>query len=569
MDRVQTAKLPTISFFNKLILDSLGVWRGDVVNVEFDITATEEQRRKALSLAFEEHRNEDGTFGPISSVLKSMEELAPEGNVLQRKARTIQDIVQHFAKEEFLDNYELDELEPYIQGVIKEKFSDPLLSDFIINTRASLIQHYKEFVREFSPKAGKALDSYQFFISNIAVSVICKSLFTTLSNLGSPAELGSSVLTFNNKKEGTVWPLKAYLNELLERSQVSAYKLHQFHEIKLNNQVKGDTDIWKMISPSTLTNTKSKQTVGRFNRSNKMNWNIIWKQISPLVSTLSINENIIRLNSFVTHWIHNLAIYLESVLQNKVSFEVALSDIYKSTEFCKEKYIVNTENINLKPISDLLDDAESAEFENPALPIQTPYLRDELEIYRSYLASSECFDRKLLPEEFTNFWYLYSEENFNLKNQQALTKDVYASTSSDWIKHWCEARISVLEGDMTKALQDYKMSLSCAKYTSGRYFPLLYIDICAFCKSRYQFFSTKNEVDIFDRFYEQLGSNASKYSGLLGHTPSTMRDPETLLPYSLNSFKNGLILKVIDLTVAQMQVIEASVVGNAIFRKDI
>jgi hypothetical protein len=81
--------LPSLSVFNKLILDSLGLWGGEIVDVKFDVAATEEQRKKVLNKAFEEHRNNDGTFGPTSSVLKAMEDNAPQGDVLQRKARTI------------------------------------------------------------------------------------------------------------------------------------------------------------------------------------------------------------------------------------------------------------------------------------------------------------------------------------------------------------------------------------------------------------------------------------------------------------------------------------------------
>ena len=45
MNTVQSPTLPTISFFNKAILDSLGIWGRDVVDVELDVMATEDQHK--------------------------------------------------------------------------------------------------------------------------------------------------------------------------------------------------------------------------------------------------------------------------------------------------------------------------------------------------------------------------------------------------------------------------------------------------------------------------------------------------------------------------------------------
>lgn len=555
MNKIQSSALPSVSVFNKLTLDSLGVWRGDVIDVEFNVAATEEKRRKALNLAFDEHRNADGTFGPLSSVLKSMQDNAPQDNILQRKARTIQDIVQHFAREDFRSSHELDELEPYIEGVIKERFNDVLLSDFIINTRIALIEHYKEFVREFSPKGLAAADSYQFFISNIAVSVICKSLFSALYYSDSPSELDDGVISFDCKKEGELWPLKAYFDGLLKRSQVSAYELDKFHEVKLNNQSSIDSDIWEMISKSTPVNMKSKQVVKRFGQKTKVSWRIVWKQISPLASRLSIDKKIVQLNSFVAYWIHNIAINIESNVKDDVSFHRALADIYTCIEYSKQKYLVEHKAIYLKPISDVIDDAE---YDKSSIPSLMPRLKEELEKYRCFLGRRDFFDKKLLIEDFTNFWKIASKEKINIMRQQTVIEEVYFAAYPDWTKHWCDARSSILAGDMEKALQDYKLSLSSAKYTSGRYFTLLYIDICAFCKMRYRYFSARNETDIFDRFYEELGYNASQYSELLGYTPKTVRNPLTLIPSSKHKLKNGYIMQMIDLTAMQMQNSQAS-----------
>ncbi len=556
MNIIQSTTLPTISFFNKVILDSLRIWGGDIVDVEFNVMATEEQRRKALRLAFEEHRQLDGSVGPIHAVNKSIENIAPQGNTLQRRVRTIQDLVQHFAKEDFRSSYELDELEPYIQEVIKEKFSDPILSEFIISTRCSLIEHYKEFVREFIPNDMEALNSYQLFLTHIAVEVICKSLFSKLSNSFSPEDLNRGAISFGSQKDNReLWPLKAYFDELLKDSQVSAYKLHQFHEFKLNNPNFSDGDIWNSINPADLTNTKSKQVVERFNRKNKMNWNKIWKQISPFIPLLSVDPEIFKLNSFVAQWFHNLAINLESAGQDGNLSEGGLVSIYKNIEYSKGKYLLKQNTIYLKPISNVVDDFEDVtyvEVGNDRVSELLLTLKDNQDKYRSWLASSKFYSNRGLPLGFTDFWHISSTKKFDLEESLIVAEETCISTSKGWVKDWGKARVAFLKGDMEEALQHYKLSLSNAKYTSGSYFTLLFVDISAFCKMRYQYLSAKNEEDIFERFYEKLGSQASYYSGLLGYTPKTTRNPKTLLPSSTNRLKGPIILKLIDLTVVKM-----------------
>ena len=74
----------------------------------------------------------------------------------------------------------------------------------------------------------------------------------------------------------------------------------------------------------------------------------------------------------------------------------------------------------------------------------------------------------------------------------------------------------------------------------------------------YQYLSARNEADIFERFYDELGSHASKYSNLLGYTPKSIRDPKTLLPSSTNRLKNSMVVKMIGLTVVKMQQLQSS-----------
>ena len=74
-----------------------------------------------------------------------------------------------------------------------------------------------------------------------------------------------------------------------------------------------------------------------------------------------------------------------------------------------------------------------------------------------------------------------------------------------------------------------------------------YIQVCAFCKAQYKMLSSIGEEQVFERFYEPLGDAASKYAGLLGYTPGSTRDPNTLMPKSNHPIKNGLIIQEIDL----------------------
>ena len=115
-----------------------------------------------------------------------------------------------------------------------------------------------------------------------------------------------------------------------------------------------------------------------------------------------------------------------------------------------------------------------------------------------------------------------------------------------WISEWCLARKDMFSGDGAQALEHFKRSLVEAKYRSGPLFLPLYIEICAFCKYQFRHLRSKGKKDIFDRFYDSLGNDATRYAALLGYTSGSSRDANTLIPRLIAPVKESAILHRID-----------------------
>lgn len=101
-------------------------------------------------------------------------------------------------------------------------------------------------------------------------------------------------------------------------------------------------------------------------------------------------------------------------------------------------------------------------------------------------------------------------------------------------------------GDAPLALSHFNKALGQAKYVAGPLFIPFYIQVCAFCKSQYRVLSERKEAELFERFYEGLGSNAAKYAQLIGYTSHHIRDPKTLMPRTMHPLKFKLIMREID-----------------------
>ena len=114
-------------------------------------------------------------------------------------------------------------------------------------------------------------------------------------------------------------------------------------------------------------------------------------------------------------------------------------------------------------------------------------------------------------------------------------------------------------GESIPALKHFETALEQAKYVAGPLFIPFYIQLCAFSKSQYQLLSKRQQEELFERFYADLGGNAASYAGLLGYTPHFLRDPETLIPSTMLPERTKLMLDEINsLTSALVQIFEAS-----------
>ncbi|NRB39735.1 MAG: hypothetical protein HRU20_14930 [Pseudomonadales bacterium] len=548
--------IPTLGLFNKIILDGLGLW--DSSEIEFEVPATEKERQAALKKAFDENLLENGCYGPRESVTKSIEEYAPKSQVLPRKSRTVQSFVTHFSKSDFYNHHELDELDPYINVLIEERFNDDEISQYVVQTRKLLIEHYKEFLREASICENSGNEAFGYFLSHIAVDSIMKSSFSFFKESISSDDFNYFVSSFSGSG-GNVndWPLKACLTELLKEADVSAYKLDQFHNSRINSPNKSDMEVWASLSSKVDVSKKSKQIVERFNKNNKMKWHKVLNQFSPLTAILSASNNpsTVKMKCITAFFIHNVARECEKISPDKGITSELMGKIYSRITIQKLSFLNEGRSIKRETLSYqleklyILTNAGDERFDQGAIEDYLLSVEIEYKKYLSEIKSQNFYLDLPLPIVFSEFWFINKDGSQYAEIRNTILSNV-ASDFQDvaWVKSWCLARKMLLSGDRESALQYFKSALVEAKYVSGPYFLLLYVDICAFCKMQYRSFSEKNEVAIFDRFYEELGNSAAKYCTLIGYSPTSKRNPETLMPSSENGAKNLGIVKYIDIT---------------------
>ncbi|HHN2037609.1 TPA: hypothetical protein ACRMXW_006382, partial [Pseudomonas aeruginosa] len=73
-----------------------------------------------------------------------------------------------------------------------------------------------------------------------------------------------------------------------------------------------------------------------------------------------------------------------------------------------------------------------------------------------------------------------------------------------------------------------------------------YIQVCAFCKYQYRLLSKQKDDELFERFYDSLGSNAAGYAGLMGYIPRHVRNPQTLMPQTMLPLRSKLMISETD-----------------------
>lgn len=49
---LDTQRMPTLGYFNKIICDSLGLWSSDPKDISFNVPANEEERKKRYKMPF-------------------------------------------------------------------------------------------------------------------------------------------------------------------------------------------------------------------------------------------------------------------------------------------------------------------------------------------------------------------------------------------------------------------------------------------------------------------------------------------------------------------------------------
>ncbi|MGE4545072.1 MAG: hypothetical protein AB7D06_13275 [Pedobacter sp.] len=519
-------QMPSLGYFNKIICDSLGLWSTDKKDILFAVPATEKERRKALKDAFAAIQKDDGSYGSHDELISETTKNHPKQKAIVKKNKTIQDYTNHLSKEDFSSPYEFIEVSEYVNIVIGDKFTDKELYKFVSEFYALSIMYYREFIREHAVKPKAQLDSYLFFVKNILIRLIASLNYR------------ASTKACSKNYEGIVndldeWPLRTFVDSMADLCGVSLYKLHQFHEFRLNNKKYSDKKIWEIDLASQPTNTRSKQVIERLKKPNKIKWDTFYDIVKPLIPILpkDTDKETFRVKAYAAFLTHNIKNHIRKItLSDKI-------DMLPSQDWNYPEIEVENSCI---PISDRIDSML-----NNVEGVDKVAVQASMDRYHSLTKRLVHTNLSLLHDfEVPNtLVLLYSKQLVDVPIDVLLKKLKKAPL---WLKEMSLARNSVKSRKPVSALQHYKKSLEAAKYSAGPLFVLLYIDICAFCKNQYHELKKRNEEDLFDRFYDPLGSEVTKYADLLGYTPSFSRDPITLIPKSNASKKDGLIVHKID-----------------------
>ncbi|WP_351010270.1 hypothetical protein [Shewanella sp. S1-58-MNA-CIBAN-0166] len=504
-------KMPTLGYFNKVVCDSIGLWTSQDKGITFSVPAKEKQRREALKIAFSEIQKEDGSYGGLNELLSVTSRISPKQRNEIKKNKTVQAYVNYLSKEDFSSYHELVELREYIYVVIDARFSEQEVASFAKRYYELSIDYYSEFVREFTVKPAKALESYQYFIESILKQMIYVLRINCLGTI--QHELG------NYSKES--WPLRSFADAATNLCNVSLHELNQFHEIRLSGRL-SDLDIWETDFKATPVNTKSKQVIDRLSRNNRIKWDSFYSTMKPLVSLLppAIDKEHFTLSAFTAFVTHNLNSHV-SVLDISPCSEI--DDSYPSLN--AEDCMPVTERIDALINNFIVHEIDSS-----------------MEQYRNYkknvmVANSFFLNNELdIPDTIT-FTYDIDLTDFPVEKFEGCT---------EWINEWIFARLALKSDNPVGALHHFKNAHELAKYSAGPLYLPFYLQVCAFCISQFKKLSISNEEDVFDRFYEPLGSEASSYAKLMGFSPRSIRDSKTLMPRSSAPLKEQLIIKKID-----------------------
>jgi len=512
--------MPSLGYFNKVICDSLGLWSSNIKDIQFNVPATEKERRAALIEAFNAIKKDDGSYGSLNDLISHNTSKHPKDKEIIRKNKTIQDYTNHLSKDDFLSHEEFKEFQHQIRFIISDKYQVDEISNFASEFYLASINHYRQFIREHSIKKTASTAAYVYFIKNI-LSELLNNMATESANID------ISSIAISNE-----WPLKSFIDYVAKICDVSIYRLNQFHEVKLNNHTIPDQECWNPAL-SAEQNTRSKQFIQRLTKHTKIKWDKYYNQIKPFICLLpeSMSKDMFSIIAFYAFILHNLNIHINETAKHDKSVVLQLGlDITTQNEY----------GLSSETVSDKLDRLINGTDIHDEPTIIKAVVTNEDFVSKLRCLSSSNISSSIFPSTL-NFTYNKLYFNFNIEQLLANFAD-----EPEWIYLWKMARYQKSIGKPIEALEHYKNAFNKAKYVSGSLFILLYIDVCSFCKSQYKAMKNNNEEDLFDRIYEGLGAGVSKYAMLLGYFPATIRDAKTLIPSTAHPIKSRILLDMID-----------------------
>ena len=290
-----TNQLPTLGYLHKIVCDCLGLWHSDNDDVTFQVPATEKERRKALQLAFQAIKKEDGTYGSFEEVNAATAQFAPPDKREVKKSRTIQAYVTHLSKSDFESVDEFCEIREYIEVLLTERYSNWGISELAVRFYFSALTHYREFVREHACNAQGQTHSLQCFLAQDL-----RALLKTLTRELLPVD------AWPEDALDEPWPLKGFADEASQITGITLHKLHQYHEFQQEGPL--NEQAWNRDFTGQQVNTRSKQVIDRLRRYSKMKWETFYPTLQPLSYHLprTISEKAFAIHAFAAMLAHNI-----------------------------------------------------------------------------------------------------------------------------------------------------------------------------------------------------------------------------------------------------------------------
>ncbi|MDW4561223.1 hypothetical protein [Aeromonas rivipollensis] len=511
-----THQLPTLGYMHKVLCDSLGLWNSDNEDIKFNLTATEKERRAALRQAFAEIKKANGTYGSYDELTAITTQIAPTGTQKIKKSRTIQSYVNHISKADFESFDEYEELCQYVEVLLTERYSSWGVSKLAVCFYVSAMAYYREFVRENACNKQDQMHSFQSFLSQDL-----RLLTGALIREQLPDDTWPDTAVDNS------WPLKEFADTASSITCISLHKLHQYHEFQQERPL--NEQAWACDFTSQQVNTRSKQVIDRLRKNSRMKWETFYPTLQPL--TYHLPENI-KKESFDLH-------AFAAMITHNLNIQVADYGPFEPVSR-RWKILGQIEQLSSKPSSDLLDVLCNDYLVDHEKPSQMAR-----KAYQALLSGIGALPGSLNQSiDIPNCLAL----TYN-KEHRRFIEEVWQGaliSGPNWLNEWVRAREALLAGEAELALSHFIAALEQAKYVAGPLFIPFYIQLCAFTKSQYRLHSERNEVELFDRFYEGLGSNAASYARLIGYAPQYRRDPRTLIPHAALPLKSKLIIMEID-----------------------